>query len=434
MNSDSDKSKSEASSSTTQQKSQTSKGGNPNKDKAVQKTFNGPRQDKNRPGKTYFADPDPEATPLETESFHVDDGPRIIGDFLVNGSFPFDCSYPYVRSLVSELRIKRLDHRTIQECINQLMLVVYVSAVSNVLNSCSAKVYGKYKAMRAFTNAEGLKLPKFLNAYMSILGNIHSKLGELELRYAEVYLEGWSTLALQYYQREPNDPRDLRYLYHALPLPIWRSAKGIEYIKQKFIAFFNDMADEFPVRLIDNRVIIAQVPKMTLDNFNDYVIQPEYRFKDNKRKLIVNQLNLIRDWIVNNVEHQIQFDGQDYLLTIDYNLQQIVDELSEAVDELNYVSFIPGAYFDCDDRIVTKSGSDAQLIASNPKNCYGIKSEFPIADGNAHLGYMVPPLKDLRYKTEYGFVFDYKKEHYHQKLLSKDRLNDQTKTLVTGAY
>lgn len=398
--------------------------GNPNRNNSAPKQWNF-KPKENKPGKTYFADPDPNAKPLYTDGFELHDGPKVIGDFLISFDFPYNCTRPYLDTLVAELRARRVKNTTIRLCVNQLLFVSYLTATANVLNSVNARIYGIFKGYKAFTEVKNLKLPNFLNAYLSIIGNIESKLGRLELEFAEVYLEGWALLAHEYYHLGENLREDQirpNNLLQKLDFPVFNTDKGIEFIKQKICAFYNDDCDEFAAD-VNGTHMFVRTPLLTVENFNAYVVQDVYAYKSNNNSdYYRNLIQQVVDWETNHHQSVLRFDGNVFRLKDNFDIRNIIDLVAADAAELDYISYIPEDYFQCSDRIVTRVGTAAQLISRDPRSEYDITCDFPIADSDAYVGYLTNPCVSLKYKTSYFGHFHDPQNILLSALANKDRV------------
>lgn len=401
--------------------------GNPNRNRSAPKIWKS-KPKENKPGKTYFADPDPNAKPLYAEGYELHDGPKIIGDFLLSFDFPYTCTRPYLDTVVAELRARRIKNTTIRLCVSQLLFVAYLTAVANILNSVNARIYGIFKGYKAFTEVKDLRLPNFLNAYLSIIGNIDSKLGRLELEYAEVYLEGWAVLAHEYYHlSEDIDPDHLRSqdLLHKLNFPVFNTDRGIEFIKQKICAFFNDNCDEFAAN-VNGTNMFVRTPLLTVENFNAYVVQDVYSFKTNDANFYRNLIQQVRDWELDHIRSVIEFDGNTFRLEDNFDISEVIELVARDAAELDYISFVPEDYFTCSERIVTRVGTAAQLISKDSRSDYDIVSPVPIADSDAYLGYLVNPCIGYKYKTSYHGHFHDPQNILLSALANKDRARKDT--------
>lgn len=360
---------------------------------------------KNKPGKTYFADPDPNAQPIYSEGFVMQDEKEIIGDFLIRSDFPYEVASPYVKQVVTTMTYGNSFPQVILETANQIYLVSYITAIANVLNSSTSDVYGIYKSFKGFTDTENLKLPKFLNSYLNIIGNIDSKLGKLEMRYAEVYLESWATLAHEYYnQNRGQDLPDFdpEFFGHKINFPVHHSIKGIEYVVQKFCSYYNSQRREFGVN-VNGRDIVVLAPTIHDANFDQYVVQDEYQF-DVDRAGIQNLKATIDDWIQNGTQAEVDIGGNTIRLVGEFNLPNVVRQINADVRAMKRKPNYIADYFKVEDRIITRAGSAAQLI-SKGEDAKTVSCPVPIDDGSVWVGYVASPCEDYNIDPRYRARF-----------------------------
>jgi hypothetical protein len=381
----------------------TNPGVNPNM-KAIHRHFE-LTELKNKPGKTYFADPDPNAQPIYSDGFVMQDEKEVIGDFLIRSDFPYEVATPYVKQVVTTMTYGNSYPHVILETANQILFVSYITAIANVLNSSTSDVYGIYKSFKGFTDAENLKLPKFLNSYLNIIGNIDSKLGKLEMRYAEVYLESWATLAHEYYNQNRGDnlPDFQPDFYgHKINFPVHHSIRGIEYVIQKFCSYYNSKRREFGVN-VNGRDIIVLAPSIHDANFDAYVVQDEYQF-DVDREDIQRLKRTIDDWVQNSTEADIIIGDDHIHLSGDFNIYNTVQLLNADVRAMKRKPNYIADYFKVEDRIITRAGSAAQLI-SRGDDAQTVSCPVPIDDGSVWVGYIASPCEDYNIDPRYRARF-----------------------------
>jgi hypothetical protein len=408
---------------TVQDRNSGQKGVNPNM-KAIHKHFE-LTELKNKPGKTYFADPDPNAKPIYSEGFTMQDEKEVIGDFLIRSDFPYKVAIPYVEQVATTMTYGQSFKPVILEATNQILFVSHITAIANVLNSSTSDVFGNYKSFKGFTDAENLKLPKFLNSYLNIIGNIDSKLGKLEMRYAEVYLESWATLAHEYYNQNRADEIpdfDPAFYGHKIQFPVHHSVKGIEYVVQKFCSYYNSKRTDFVVR-VNGQDIRVQAPTISNDNFDNYVVHDQYQF-DAPQGTIRQLKQTIDDWINNSTEHQINIGDDIIRLRGDFNIRQTVQQINADVRAMKRKPNYIADYYKVEDRIITRSGSIAQLI-SKGEDAKTVSCPVPIDDGSVWVGYIATPCVDYSIDPRYRARFIKEREIVEDRAVELDTAASQ---------
>lgn len=373
---------------------------------------------KNKPGMTYFADPDPNAKPVDGFGVTIDQQDQIIGDFLIKEQYPYEITKPYAEAMKLTMIYGSSKPEVILEAINQLYLVSYVTGCAHVLNSANEGIYSEFKSMRAFTNQSDLCLPKFLNAYLSILGNFNSKLGRMELRYAGVYLQGWSTLAHEYYIQLRNvRPLVPRQFGSKIEFPVFHGRHGIAFIKQKICTWFNELVSEFPIDS-RGRVIMVATPKLTESNIEDYVMQPEYQFSQNAAE-IRQALNQVQLWLNRQYFGHVNIDGKTFDLRDEFDIKLTNDNLVQDFQRFVRVPKYAKDFFKTDDRIISKEGSPAQLIGQG-EDSRVIICPVPIADSDAWVGYITSPCLDFKINPTYRARFQNDVIEIESKMVEND--------------
>lgn len=413
-------------------KNVTSKGSNPNRYAKLRK-FNIPKK-KNEPGKTYFADPDPNFKPLYDEGFSFEKESNVIGDFLIKAQFPYEITKPYAENMMTKMAFQGNQRFAIREAVNQIFLCSYISAISNVLNSANPRVYKKYKPLKSIVQTEEIELPNFINAYLSILGDIESKLGRLEMKYAGVYLESWVTLAHEFYNNQRanrNAEIDLQDLCRRKNFPVWNTIDGQDYIIQKFCVWYNKHLGEFAVLNHDHWIMVA-TPKITLANFDVYEIQPEYQFENVDRGLLIRTFNNIKQWIQGNDVMNVQIDENNFDLRNDFNFSEMVTNVENDIDMMKKHPMLFYDYFNHNERITTKQGSVVQLISKGSSDQV-INSPVPISDGEAFVGYITTPCEEYHISPKYRIHFEKRKNEIENIIVEKD-LKAYQKSVIAGRY
>lgn len=413
-------------------KNVTSKGSNPNR-YAKNRKFYIPKK-KNEPGKTYFADPDPNFKPLYDEGFSFEKESNIIGDFLVKSQFPFEIAKPYAENMMIKMAFQNNQRFIIREAVNQLFLCTYISAISNILNSANPRVYKKYKPLKSIVQTEEIELPNFINAYLGILGDIESKLGRLEMKYAGVYLESWVTLAHDFYNNQRNAGNadiNIQELCNSKNFPVWNTVDGQDYIIQKFCAWYNKHLGEFAVMNHDHWIMVS-TPKITLANFDVYEIHSEYQFQDIDRELIIQTFNSIKQWIQGNEIINVRINNQFFDLRNNFDLAIMVKNVENDITIMKKHPMLFYDFFNHSERITTKQGSVIQLISQGSSDQI-INSPVPLSDGEAFAGYVTTPCEEYHISPKYRIHFEKRKNEIENIIVEKD-LKAYQKSIIAGRY
>jgi len=396
---------------------------------AVLKKFDIP-QVHNQPGKTYFADPDPEAKPLYDGGVTVMKENQIIGDFLIRKDFPYNVVSPYLDSLKTNMHMEGDRMIIIREAVNQLLLCTFITAISNVLNSVNPSIYARYKALKGTFRTEFIQLPNFLNGYLSMLGDVESKLGKLEMRYSGVYLASWATLAHQYYAqaREQRNP-ELDDLGQEINFPVWNNDEGQEFIIQKFCAYYNKHRGEFGVPDGDGWMMV-QTPEINLQNFDRYDLNERYVLNDVDRGEIGRVLQQIRHWMAGNDVRDVQISGQVYDLRHNLDLRQLANQLEADIENMRRKPLYFTQFFNTTERIVSKNGAITQLISGEGQR---VRAPIPFSDGEAFAGYITQPCEDFNFTDWNVARFDQKRDNVVALTIEKDLKLTSGHTII-GRY
>jgi hypothetical protein len=305
-----------------------------------------------------------------------------------------------------------------------------VSAISNVLNSVNSSVYSKYKALKGTLRAEFVQLPNFLNGYLSMLGDIESKLGKLEMKYAGVFLASWATQAHWYYSHARIDPDpDLNIIGQKLNFPVWNNVDGQEFIIQRFCDWYNKHRGEFGVPDGDGFMIV-QTPEMNLTNFDNYVINPRYAFNDINRDELVEAFNNIRNWVEGNEVRNVQISNKTYDLMHNLNLSQIAADLESDISTMRTKQLYFTQFFKSSERLVTKEGKVTQLISGEGQR---IRAPMPFSDGEAFTGYITQPCEGVEFTDWNVARFDDKRDNVVALTIQKDLKLTNGHTII-GRY
>jgi len=366
---------------------------------------------KNRGDKIDFTDTDPNSIlDLLLYEYIENNKSEIIGNFLIKENLPFEMAEPYVENLKNTMFYENARNEVIREAVNQMYLVSFIVAVSHILHSSNSIIREKYKHIISVTDIKNLELPPHLNITLNLIGTINCKLGKLEMKYSEAYIEGWATLAHEHYIQNNNDHQiNISDIGKKITFPVWNSSNGTIFIIQKYCDWYNKHLGEFSIKIYDKYVIVS-TPTISPINFEKYVIQPEYTYNNVDRDVLVNSFNSIRQWINHNYQGNVVINGTVYSLRDNFDMFKLVNLLASDFRHFFCTKHYFKHYFKTNKCRITKTGSVAQLVSKGESD-YVIKCPVPMSDGEAWYGYITTPCLEYYITNEAWIRFLYQSEH-----------------------